>query len=261
MKKLSNILKESVWSDMHRRSNGDEFRKEDVGILVTIDGVKYNITREVMTLGEDYVEDYEMEWDGFGFDKSSDNTIRLENNCEFVGHGEYCRDNHDIYVLRQYIEKTPEEHIKEMMEKGYVDTMNNHPIQKILEDYLKKIYTDNHMSEYAEFVLNDLSTSDFLSNICFEVSAGIDYCPDDVEYDKNDILDANTIFYPVIDGWREELENDLREAYTNLGWVESTNHEMDPFESPSGADDLCFLKLKEGAQRTDDIDDEDDDEL
>ena len=80
-------------------------------------------------------------------------------------------------------------------------------------------------------------------------------------YDKNDILDANTIFYPVIDGWREELENDLREAYANLGWVESTNHEMDPFESPSGADDLCFLKLKEGAQRTDDIDDEDDDEL
>ena len=29
MKRLSNILKESVWADMHRRSNGDQVRKED----------------------------------------------------------------------------------------------------------------------------------------------------------------------------------------------------------------------------------------
>jgi hypothetical protein len=29
MKKLSNILKESVWADIHKRSNGDTIRKED----------------------------------------------------------------------------------------------------------------------------------------------------------------------------------------------------------------------------------------
>lgn len=249
MKKLS-TLQESIWRNISQRSEGITTRKEDRKSFVTVDGIKYNIGELLSTVSE-FEENEGEEWFGLGFDKPKDGSTVISKNEDFQFSTEYdnmaMANNYDVYVLHKYIDMTREEHIKEMIDEGDINKMGNPPIQKILEKYLNKIYDDNHMSEYAEYVINSLTMTDFSVNICFDVSTH-DCYPDDVEYDKNDILDSNTIMYPVIDNWYIELLKELREEYEKLGWTESTSHIIDPYDSPENTDEICFLKLKDGAE-------------
>ena len=255
MKKLSKLT-ETYWSGMNKRAQGTSVRKEDKKSFVTVDGVKYDIGELLLTVPE-FEEKEGEEWFGLGFDKPKDGSTVISQNEDFEFSTEYddMSSNYDVYVLHKYIDMTREEHIKEMIDKGDIDKMGNPPIQKILEKYLNKIYDDNYMSEYAEYVINSLTMTDFSVNLCFDVSTH-DCYPDDVEYDNNDILDSNTIMYPVIDNWYIELLKELREEYEKLGWTESMNHIIDPYDSPKNTDEICFLKLKDGAKTIENDDEE-----
>ena len=260
MKKLSK-LQESIWTNINKRSEGNLERQEDLidSFFVTVDGVKYNIG-PIMPAIKDFEEEEGTDWFGLGFNTPKNGSTIIYDDFEVSTMYGDMSGVFDVYVLHKYADMTQKEHVDEMIKAGHIDTMGNPTIQKILEKYLNKIYDDHHMSEYADYVINSLTSSDFSVDACFDVSIN-EYCPDDVEYDGEDILDSNTIMYPVLDDWNVELLKELRAEYAKLGWVESEQHEIDPWESPQDSNDICFLKLKEGAKRTDvDEDDEDEDD-
>ena len=62
----------------------------------------------------------------------------------------------------------------------------------------------------------------------------------------------------MIDGWYENLVFDITEAYKKLGWVISTQHRLDDYDSPRMTDDVVFVKLKEGYKPGMDDEDEND---
>jgi hypothetical protein len=234
---------------MNRRSQGIKNRMEDGNNFVKVDGVRYNISLPMSNV-EEFEENEGAPWFGLGFNKPSrsDNAITDENDYEFNSTYTNMAMVYDVYVLRKYIEMTKEEHINQMIEEGDLKEAVTPEIKNILITYLNKIYDDNHMSDFADSVLNGLCGTDgFSKDVCFMVN-GNRYFPEDVEYMYEDVLDSNTIFYPVIDGWSDELLESLRVEYKKIGWIESVDHEIDPYDSPSGFEEKCFLKIKEGAK-------------
>ena len=252
MKKLSNILKESVWSDMHRRSNGEQIKKEDSGAVVTIDGVKYFITKDVMSMGEDYEKNNNTTWTVLAFDKPSDgkNIISPDNNCEFTENGDYGMDSeHDIYMLRDYINKPLEEITNEIIKNGDFDDINDEDIEikNILIDYCGKIFKDNHMSEFAKYYICDLSISDWFKDYgAIWVYNGTDICEDDLddEFPGKTIVSANSITYANFKDWSDELRRDLIEAYERLGWTKSNADPIDPYDGPRNTNAIIFVKFE-----------------
>ena len=108
MKKLSKIT-ESIWSDIQDRSSGDTIREEEVGKYITIDGVKWVLSKDFWDLGDEYNDENSDEWRCFAFNKPKDGTKIIRGNGEDTGVFGYDKwdigeDEYDVYVLKGYID-------------------------------------------------------------------------------------------------------------------------------------------------------------
>ena len=111
------------------------------------------------------------------------------------------------------------------------------------------------MSDYAKFWTNHLIGSDINQSMVILYNEGTEYGELENVKDEfeEEFTDARMFLYPDIEGWTENLEKDLIEAYENEGWVQSKVFEPD-WESgvvPGGTRGLCFVKFE----------DEEDDEI
>lgn len=251
MKKLSQMM-ESVWSDIQDRSAGETFRKEDIGKKIIIDGVNYNLTKEFWDKGDQFNEDSSEEWTCFAFNKPDKNPNVILGDTD----GAFGRDmydlgseayEYDVYVLRDYLEVPVQEQVKTLVYHGGIPGVNIPEIRDILEKYIEKIYSENHMSDAAAFRIYE--THGGISNTIISIGTNntkIPECIDDYDdyYERqDDVEDIHEMIYPGIDGWFENLESELIEAYTKLGWEQLKGYETDPYDDISALG-LCFVKWK-----------------
>lgn len=262
MKKLSKLM-ESVWSDMQDRGTGDVDRKEDEAWRTfELDGKKYKLSRNVELQEKEFLEENDGDqWDYFGFNIPKDSNVIDEVGFACKDYYIGGDDDYDAYCLRSYIEKPVDEVKREMYDKmiacGHINEMNIKEIKDILLKYTKQI-TDEFLGEYARYQVYALYSSDYGDGYAIYVNADAEYVPDDVEFPSEYIEDEHNITYPLIDGWYENLVFDITEAYKKLGWVISTQHRLDDYDSPRMTDDVVFIKLKEGYKPGMDDEDEND---
>lgn len=260
MKKLSKIT-ESVWGDIRKRSNGDEVKQEDKGITLVIDGVKYQLLKDFWELGTVYEEENSDPWRCFAFNRPTSGTVIMGDGEDVGVFGidkwDIGEDEYDVYVLREYIDKDRDDYIDELIENGRFEQMYSTEleIQDILVKYTKKIFEDNHMSDFAKFTIYDMIGQDwdFGGAILYEED-GTWYDEDgnptippcelkDVDYDT--VQDIHIITYPMLDNWYEDLRKELIDTYTKLGWVHLKEFELDYENNPSGAEAVAFIKFKD----------------
>ena len=250
MKKLSK-LQESIWSDIQDRNSGEIVKKEDYGKDIVIDGEKYYLSKEFWTLGEEYEEENSDEWLFFAFNKPEDGSNKIIGNTDDIGvfglNG-YDTDaaEYDVYVLRDYLEHTKEELIENIMEEGQFNLIVYPEVKNICKDYITKLY-ESHMSDYANYWVNQVSTSDWGSDSTgLHIEMDTDFIPEYVEdeFENNKIEMAHIFCFPLLDNWFEGFEQDLIKAYEKLGWVKSEEYDIDPFDgSPGNMTALCFVQL------------------
>ena len=259
MKKLSNILNESVWADMHKRSNGETVRKEDICKTVVVDGVKYFIMKDFWGMGEQYKEETGDDWVAFAFNKMPDGSKAISGDTDAAGIFMKDKwdfdDTYDVYVLKDYLEMTPEELAQRAIEDfGLQNT--DYFAQPILEKYVHKMF-ENHMSDYAKYWIEELKDSDMRDTMVICSNEGTDYGEVDAiadEFDKK-IMWASTYLFPTIDGWYEDLDKELTEEYEKHGYVKSKTFELDFYSGVPGKTlGICFVEFD------DDEDEEDEDE-
>ena len=273
MRKLSKLM-ESVWGDMRRRSDGQDIRKEDGKIVqkITIDGVEYKFTDKFWGMGDAYVEENEQDWNCFGFKKNPNGSTLITGDTDEVGKFSHYdddindREDYDVYYLKDYDDQ--EKYINTLLEKGYVLNFNGpEEVKQLLIDYTKRIFSENHMSEYAEHRIFDITSSDINEDFAIYPVSEIDNqdIPEQYQLNKDDIIAINSMTFPELgdadNPWSETLERDLIELYTNLGWVQLEEYELDPWGGwPSGETALMFVKVKDGVEVYvhDDEDDEED---
>ena len=253
---------ESIWSDLQRRSSGETIKKEDIGKIIEIDGVKYTLSKEFWALGDEYEEENSDKWRCFAFNKPKSGTL-VEGNGEDTGVfgedkwdiGEDSGPGHtyDVYVLRDYIDKDRDDYIDELIKNGTFEQVDSEfaEIQDILVNYTKKIFEDNHMSEFAHYTIYEMlgENWDFYGAIRFVDAKYIHCgkkpyrlpCDTEVKYDK--LEDYHIILYPLIDNWADKLELEIITIYNNLGWTQIEEFSVDPFDSPCETGALCFAKL------------------
>ena len=242
-------INESIWSDMQDRSAGDAVRKEDEGKYITIDGIKWVLSKDFWDLGDEYNDENSDEWRCFAFNKPKDGTNIVRGNGEDTGVFGYDRwdigeDEYDIYVLKDYIDYSKEELVENAMDSYYLDN-SDYIVQGILRKYVTDVF-ENHMSDYAKFWIYELMNSDVDKNMVIAYCEGTDYSEINAIKDEFDnIYDARMFLYPAIEGWYEGLEKELTEAYEKAGWVKSKSYEPDWNNSdiPGGVLGLCFVKL------------------
>ena len=256
MKKLSNIV-ESIWSDMEDRGVGDIAKKEDIAITIVIDGERYDIMKDFWGMGDIYTEEEGKEWTAFAFNKMPNGSHAISGDTDaagIFGADKYdFDDTYDVYVLGDYIDLTKQQLVERAfsdLELNYADSF----IQDILEKYISEIF-ESHMSDYAKFWTNHLIGSDINQSMVILYNEGTEYGELENVKDEfeEEFTDARMFLYPDIEGWTENLEKDLIEAYENEGWVQSKVFEPD-WESgvvPGGTRGLCFVKFE----------DEEDDEI
>ena len=95
-------INESIWSDMQDRSAGEIVRKEDEGKYITIDGIKWVLSKDFWDLGDEYNDENSDEWRCFAFNKPKDGTNIVKGNGEDTGVFGYDRwdigeDEYDIF--------------------------------------------------------------------------------------------------------------------------------------------------------------------
>ena len=242
-------LNESIWSDIQDRSAGDTIREEEVGKYITIDGVKWVLSKDFWDLGDEYNDENSDEWRCFAFNKPKDGTKIIRGNGEDTGVFGYDKwdigeDEYDVYVLKDYIDYSKEELVENAMDSYYLDN-SDYIVQGILKKYVTDVF-ENHMSDYAKFWIYELMNTDVDKNMVIAYCEGTDYSEIDAIADEFDnIYDARMFLYPEIEGWYEGLEKELTEAYEKAGWVKSKSYEPDWNNSdiPGGVMGLCFVKL------------------
>lgn len=266
---------ESVWGDIRRRSDGQDIRKEDGKIVqkITIDGVEYKFTDKFWGMGDAYVEENEQDWNCFGFKKNPNGSTLITGDTDEVGKFSHYnddindREDYDVYYLKDYDDQ--EKYINTLLEKGYVLNFNGpEEVKQLLIDYTKRIFSENHMSEYAEHRIFDITSSDINEDFAIYPVSEIDNqdIPEQYQLNKDDIIAINSMTFPELgdadNPWSETLERDLIELYTNLGWVQLEEYELDPWGGwPSGETALMFVKVKDGVEvYVHDEDDEEEDE-
>lgn len=261
MKKLSNIY-ESTWGDMIKRAEGDEIRKEDKGITLVIDGVKYTLMKDFWGLGDKYEEENSDPWRCFAFNKPYDRPTVIWGDTEIAGvfgcdKWDIGEDEYDVYVLRDYIDIDRDDYIDSLIKNGQFDQMYGEfsEIQDILVKYTKKIFEDNHMSDFAYYTIYEIIGQDwdFGGAIHFEEDGtwydddgnpSIPPCElDNVDYDT--VQDIHIITYPMLDNWYEELRQELIDAYTKLGWTHLKEYELDYDNNPGNSEGVAFVKFKD----------------
>ena len=242
-------LNESIWSDIQDRSAGDTVREEEVGKYITIDGVKWVLSKDFWDLGDEYNDENSDEWRCFAFNKPKDGTKIIRGNGEDTGVFGYDKwdigeDEYDVYVLKGYIDYSKEELVENAMDSYYLEN-SDYIVQGILKKYVTDVF-ENHMSDYAKFWIYELMNTDVDKNMVIAYCEGTDYSEIDAIADEFDnIYDARMFLYPEIEGWYEGLEKELTEAYEKAGWVKSKSYEPDWNNSdiPGGVMGLCFVKL------------------
>lgn len=274
MKRLSKIL-ESVWTDMEDRGAGETIKKEDGEIVkrITIDGVEYKFTDRFWGMGDTYVEEYEQDWNCFGFKKNQNGSTVITGDTEDVGkfsdyNDEFDdREDYDVYYLKEFEDR--DKFIHTLIENGSISKFEGpKEIQDIILDYTNRIIDDNHMSEYAQHRIFDISLSDINETFAIYPVSNLESqdIPDEYNLDKNDIIAINCISYPQLgdetNPWSEAFYRDIVDAYTNLGWVQ-LDYEVDPYGGWPGYEDaVMFVKVKDGVEvkKSDDDEGEDDEE-
>lgn len=249
MKRLSNI-DESVWADIHRRSNGIQSRKEDEGKNIVIDGQKYILSKEFWDLGDEYNLENSEEWICFAFNKPTDNSKMIRGNGEDTGTFGYDKwdigdDEYDVYVLRKYLDSSAEELTDKSIDEFGLDYTPDF-VRSILRKYVYEVYT-SHMSDYAYFWIYELDRSDMSNDMVIGFYDGTDLSELESvreEFEGKTILEANTYLIPMLEGWYEHLEIELTDAYEDEGWALSKTCELDPYGGyPNNTICLCFVKL------------------
>ena len=262
---------------MEDRGAEEVIKKEDGEIVkrITIDGVEYKFTDRFWGMGNTYVEENEQDWNCFGFKKNQNGSTVITGDTEEVGkfsdyNDEFDeRDDYDVYYLKDYDDM--EKYINTLLKEGNVLNFNGpEEVKQLLIDYTKRIFSENHMSEYAEHRIFDITSSDVNEDYAIYPVSEIDYqdIPEQYQLEKDDIIAVNSMSFPELgdsdNPWYEALERDLIELYTNLGWVQLEEYELDPYGSwPNGETALMFVKVKDGVEvyvHEEDEDEEDEDD-
>jgi len=260
MKKLSNILNESIWGAMLDRSVGDTIRKEDGKIVqkLEIDGVLYKFTNIFWEMGDEFNEENSDEWTCFAFNKPENGSSLITGYGEQYGafgtdDGDISEKEYDVYVIKDFFDR--DKFLETLLENGG-DLKEFHgprEIADILWNYTKKIIDDNHMSEYAHHRIFDITHSDVNETFAIYPVTNKDYLdiPEDENFTTDDITDGHVISFPLLgdenNPWAESLERELIEAYQKLGWEQVESYEIDPWGAwPSYETALMFVKFKEG---------------
>ena len=275
MKKLSK-LSESIWSDIQDRSAGEDMRKEDGKIVLKleIDNVTYKFTDLFMSMGEEYNEENSDNWKCFAFNKPDNGSTLIHGNTEDIGaFGESSYDVedspknegiYDVYVLREFIEKSKEELIEDMLKEVSFSGIPHKPIQDIIRKYVTKIFDEGHMSEYAYYTLFDVDGSDFNKGTAIWYYRDDDPTDMDVcdEFEDYNIEYVDSFTYADWDWWRDDLEKELTEEYEKMGYVKAESDGIDPYGGcPQETAGLVFVKLGDERDEEDDEDDEDDEDI
>ena len=267
MKKLSKLC-ESLWADIQGQASGEEVKAEDrPWVSFEIDGSKYVLSKYVQDLEEKYLEENDGdEWNCFGFVKPRDGGVLHEVQFSYRDN-DLEEDQYDVFVIRDFYDTSKDNWVLKrdylynlMVKSGYIESMPLPEIKKVLLDFTNKIFDDNRLSEYAEYQIFCMMGSDYGENYAIYVNTDSEYVPDDTGFDIEYIEDEHEITFPMLNGWSDDLEDALTEAYENLGWTKSEEHELDPWDSPRETQSLVFVKLKEGYNKDEDEDDEEDEE-
>ena len=252
MKKLSRIIKESVWADIYDRSTGDTVRQEDIAKTIVIDGVKYFLMKDFWKMGDLYTEENNQDWEAFAFNKMPDGSKYISGDTEVAGvFGSNKYDfeyNYDVYVLKDYLEMTPEKLAQRAIDDFQLYDAD-YIVQPILEKYVKEVFK-SHMSDYAQFWIEALRDSEMDNTMVISVGEGMNYSELDIvkdEFEGKEIEDSRIFLYPDLDGWTENLEKELIEVYEKDGWTKSemlnSPHYFDGL--PSQTKFLCFVTFEE----------------
>ena len=249
-------INESIWSDMQDRSTGDVVRKEEEGKYITIDGVKWVLSKDFWDLGDEYNDENSDEWRCFAFNKPKDGTNIVRGNGEDTGVFGYDRwdigeDEYDVYVIDDFINyTTADKFINHIVKDCHSFDDVEKEIYDILVKYLRKVFDDKHMSEFAYYIIYEHWGSDRDSGCETPISTYVNYSTElpveevDFEYNKEDIESIHYLDYVMLDNWYEDLRSELISAYQELGYIWLKDYELDPFNSPGNTEGLCFVKIK-----------------
>ena len=249
-------INESIWSDMQDRSTGDVVRKEEEGKYITIDGVKWVLSKDFWDLGDEYNDENSDEWRCFAFNKPKDGTKLVRGNGEDTGVFGYDRwdigeDEYDVYVIDDFINyTTADKFIDHIVKDCHSFDDVEKEIYDILVKYLRKVFDDKHMSEFAYYIIYEHWGSDRDSGCETPISTYVNYSTElpveevDFEYNKEDIESIHYLDYVMLDNWYEDLRSELISAYQELGYIWLKDYELDPFNSPGNTEGLCFVKIK-----------------
>ena len=249
-------INESIWSDMQDRSTGDVVRKEEEGKYITIDGVKWVLSKDFWDLGDEYNDENSDEWRCFAFNKPKDGTNIVRGNGEDTGVFGYDRwdigeDEYDVYVIDDFINyTTADKFIDHIVKDCHSFDDVEKEIYDILVKYLRKVFDDKHMSEFAYYIIYEHWGSDRDSGCETPISTYVNYSTElpveevDFEYNKEDIESIHYLDYVMLDNWYEDLRSELISAYQELGYIWLKDYELDPFNSPGNTEGLCFVKIK-----------------
>ena len=250
-------LNESIWSDIQDRSAGDTIRKEEVGKYITIDGVKWVLSKDFWDLGDEYNDENSDEWRCFAFNKPKDGTKIIRGNGEDIGVFGYDKwdigeDEYDVYVIDDFINyTTADKFINHIVKDCHSFDDVEKEIYDILVKYLRKVFDDKHMSEFAYYIIYEHWGSDRDGGCETPISTYVDnYSTElpveevDFEYNKEDIESIHYLDYVMLDNWYEGLKNGLISTYQKLGYIWLKDYELDLSESPGNTYGLCFAKIK-----------------
>ena len=250
-------INESIWSDMQDRSAGDAVRKEDVGKYITIDGVKWVLSKDFWDLGNEYNDENSDEWRCFAFNKPKDGTNIVRGNGEDTGVFGYDRwdigeDKYDVYVIDDFINYTTADKFIDYIVNRYhcFDDLEKE-IYDILVKYVRKVFDDKHMSEFAYYIIYEHWGSTRDGGCETPIEAYVELHPTelpvekvDFEYNKEDIESIHYLDYVMLDNWYKDLRSELISTYQKLGYIWLKDYELDPFDSPGNTEGLCFVKIK-----------------
>ena len=250
-------INESIWSDMQDRSTGNIVRKEEVGKYITIDGVKWVLSKDFWDLGDEYNDENSDEWRCFAFNKPKDGTNIVRGNGEDTGVFGYDKwdigeDEYDVYVIDDFINyTTADKFIDYIVNRCHCFDDLEKEIYDILVKYVRKVFDDKHMSEFAYYIIYEHWGSTRDGGCETPIEAYVELHPTklpveevDFEYNKEDIESIHYLDYVMLDNWYKDLRSELISTYQKLGYIWLKDYELDLSESPGNTDGLCFVKIK-----------------
>lgn len=259
IKDFETYINEDYFSRLASRKDNEISRKEVGGKTIIYDGAKYQLSQEFLDLGDKFnFENFE-DWRCFAFNKPKDgNVLRTEYDGTFgmdrfdLGDDE----NYDVYVLREFIEMSRQDIVGGMCRKVDIFPLKTQDanlysqLKDVIKKYIEKLIDDNHLSELSYYNIYDFWSSDWGGDK--EIYALTSYITtiDELYLNEGDAFydcegKAVCLTYPSIDGWKEELVDELTNVFSKFGWGIATSYALDPYDSPNATDAICFCKKNE----------------